>query len=186
MLAADLIGTIVVDKHNPISETISALALGKYAWIQDVGLDLFAAALLACAIGLYSLKLGGFRWKLGTALLGLLCVNVLLIAEYNQYANRDSIGSTIHLYLVCILGIAFALLTFLLAPGLRKVGLKWHRFTLWIAILWTVLAPFFFLIPTGWDGAYERFVALIMVTWVTGMSWLLISQRRRHTFAHHN
>ncbi|MEL6383499.1 MAG: hypothetical protein AAFQ89_13820 [Cyanobacteria bacterium J06626_18] len=76
-------------------------------------------------------------------MLGLLRVDVFFIAEYNEYANQDSVGSTIHLYLVCILGVTFALLTFLVAPGLRKISLGWYRFTLWIMILWTLLAPFF-------------------------------------------
>ncbi|KAI9132270.1 hypothetical protein [Acaryochloris sp. CCMEE 5410] len=53
-LLTDIIGTIVVQKHNPISETISSLAIGKAAWIQDSGLDLFAAGLIACAIALYA------------------------------------------------------------------------------------------------------------------------------------
>lgn len=173
VVATDLIGAAVVEQHNPITETISELAIEKLAWIQDIGLDCFAVGLIACAIALYVWQLGGFRWKLGAVLLGLLGIDVFFIAEYNEYANQTGIGSTIHLYLVCVLGIAFALLTFLMAPGLRKISLGWYRFTLWIMVLWIVLAPLFFLVPTSWDGAYERFIALIMVTWVAGVSWLL-------------
>ena len=44
-VVTDIIGIIVVEKHNPISETISALAITKYAWIQDLGLNLFALGL---------------------------------------------------------------------------------------------------------------------------------------------
>ncbi|MGF1523276.1 MAG: DUF998 domain-containing protein [Leptolyngbyaceae cyanobacterium] len=183
VVVTDLVGAAVVDKHNPISETISELAIGKYSWIQDMGLNFFAAGLIACAVALYTWKLGGFRWKFGTVLLGLLGIDVFFISRYNQYANQASVGSTIHLYLVCALGITFTLLTFLVAPGLRKVGLKWYRFTLWIMVLWTISAPLFFLVPTSWDGAYERLVALIMVTWVAGISWLLAGRGQKKSFA---
>ncbi|MEL6383500.1 MAG: hypothetical protein AAFQ89_13825 [Cyanobacteria bacterium J06626_18] len=60
-MATNLIGAVVVDEHNLIRETISALAIEKFAWIQDMGLDFFAAGLIACAIALYSWQLGGFR-----------------------------------------------------------------------------------------------------------------------------
>lgn len=174
VVAADLIGIVVVERHNPISETISKLAINEYAWIQDIGLDIFAIGLIACAIALYTQPLGGFRWKFSAMLLVFLGIDVFLISEYNQYADASSVGSTIHLYLVSALGIAFALVAFFVAPGLRKISLKWYRFSLWISIVWTLSAPLFFVVPTAWDGAYERLVALIMVTWVTGLSWLLI------------
>ena len=64
VIIADIIGIIVVEKHNPISETISALAITKSAWIQDTGLNLYAAAMIACAIGLYTWNLEGLRWKI--------------------------------------------------------------------------------------------------------------------------
>lgn len=61
--AANLIGILIVDDHNPISETISKLAIGDYAWIQDFGLDAFAVSLFALALGLYLSLTGG--WRLG-------------------------------------------------------------------------------------------------------------------------
>lgn len=39
--AADIVGILVVEDHNPIRETISQLAEGKYAYIQDIGITLF-------------------------------------------------------------------------------------------------------------------------------------------------
>jgi hypothetical protein len=173
-IAANIVGIILVEQHNPISETISKLAIGKYAWIQDLGLDLFAATILATAIGLYTLRLESIRWKIGTALLVLLSIDVVLIAEHNQYAGRAGVGASIHIQCVYALGLLFALATFLLAFGLRKVSRTWYRFSLGTSILWTVLGPIFFWVPTLWDGAFERFVALIMVTWFAAISWLLI------------
>ncbi|NJL01033.1 MAG: DUF998 domain-containing protein [Spirulinaceae cyanobacterium SM2_1_0] len=177
VVITNIIGILVVDAHNPISDTISGLAIGKYAWIQDFGLDVFAVGLIACAIGLYVFRRGGIRWRVGVLLLGILGFDIFLIAEHNQYANRvDSDGAAIHLYCVYVLGILFALLTFLTASGLRKLGESWYRFGLWTSLIWTVAAPLFLITPTGWDGIYERGVALIMVTWVVGISWLLVQQ----------
>ncbi|MGF1495276.1 MAG: DUF998 domain-containing protein [Elainellaceae cyanobacterium] len=181
-VGTNLAGIILVERHDPISETISKLAIGKYAWVQDLGLDFFAVALFATAVGLYRWQLGKLKWKIGTALLVLLGIDVILIAEHNQYANRAGVGASIHIQCVYALGLLFALSTLILAFGLRKLGRKWYRFSLGTSIFWTVMGPIFFFVPTSWDGAFERFVALIMVTWVATISWLLI-RRGRGQFA---
>ena len=174
VIITNIIGIIVVEKHNPISETISALAINKYAWIQDTGLDLYAAAMIACAIGLYAWNLGGTKWKIGTVLLLLLGIDVIVIAEHNQYAGREEIGASIHIQCVYIFAFLFTALTLLLASGLRKVGRNWYRFSIGISLVWIVLAPIFFFVPTNIDGAYERFISLITIAWVAAISWLLI------------
>ncbi|MGB5970175.1 MAG: DUF998 domain-containing protein [Spirulinaceae cyanobacterium] len=178
VVVADIIGIILVDKHNPIRETISALAIEKYAWVQDTGLDLYAIAMIACAIGLYRWNLGGIKWKIGNILLGLLGIDIVLIAEHNQYAGRPGVGAAIHIYCVYALALLFALLTLLLAFGLRKLGEKWYRYSLGTSLVWTVLSPIFFFVPTSIDGAYERFIAMITIAWVIAVSWLLIQRGR--------
>ena len=178
VIVADIIGIIVVEKHNPISETISALAITKSAWIQDLGLDFYAAAAIACAIGLYAWNLEGMRWKIAAILLGLLGVDIILIAEHNQYAGRPGVGAAIHIYCVYALAVLFALITLLFSFGLRKVGRNWYRYSMVTAIVWTVLAPIFFFVPTNIDGAYERFISLITISWVGAISWLLIKRGR--------
>lgn len=177
-IASNIIGVIVVEDHNPISQTISALAIEKYAWIQDIGLDMFATGLIACALGLYVWNLNGIRWKIGNFLLLLLGIDIYIIAEHNKYAGRPGVGANIHIYCVYALGLLFTALTLLLAFGLRKVGRNWYRFSIGTSIFWIVLAPIFFFVPTNIDGAYERFISLIMITWVAAISWLLIKKGR--------
>ena len=176
VIITDIIGILLVDDHNPISETISALAIEKYAWVQDTGLDFYAVGMIACAIALYNWKLGGTKWKIGTVLLLLLGIDVILIAEHNQYAGREGVGASIHIQCVYALAVLFAALTLLLASGLRKVGHNWYRFSIGTGIVWIVLAPIFFFVPTNIDGAYERFISLIMIAWVAAISWLLIQK----------
>lgn len=172
----DIVGIILVENHNPISETISALAIKKYAWIQDTGLVLYAVAMMACAIALYAWNLGKTRWKIGTFLLGLLGIDVVLIALHNQYAGREGVGASIHIQCVYALAILFTALTLLLSFGLRRIGRNWYRYSIGTTIVWTVLAPIFFFVPTNIDGAYERFISLITLAWVAAMSWLLIKR----------
>ncbi|WP_319423031.1 hypothetical protein [Pleurocapsa sp. FMAR1] len=50
------------------------------------------------------------------------------------------------------------------------------------AIVWTVLAPIFFFVPTNIDSAYERFISLIAIAWLAAMSWLLIRRGKRQLF----
>lgn len=173
--AANFIGILVVDAHNPISETISKLAIGEHAWIQDLGLDAFAIGLFSLALGLHLTLSGGWRWQAGLVLLILLGVDVLLIAEHNQYAGRPGRGAAIHIYCVYALYGLFSLITFLLAANLKKLGDRWRRFSLSISVSWLVLAPLFFVVPTRWDGAFERFLALFLLAWVGGLAWQLSS-----------
>jgi hypothetical protein len=174
---ANFVGIIVVEEHNPISETISKLAIGEYAWIQDVGLDFYAAGVVACAVGLYAWNLSKIRWKLGALCLVSLGVIVILIAEHNQYAGQpENNGQAIHRQLVYAFGILFALSTLLFAFGLRRVGQNWYRFSMGMTIGWVLLAPVFYYVPTAWDGAYERFLGLLVFSWTVGISWLLIQR----------
>lgn len=176
VVITDLVGIIVVDGYNPISQTISALAIGRKAWIQDVGLNLFVISFLACSIGLFSLNLGGWKWKAGAGILPIIALDILIISEYDRYADLSSFGSTVHYVCVCVLGVLFTLAPALLSFRLQMISRGWQLFSLWTAIAWGVLSPIFFFTPNGWNGAYERFIALIMVAWVALISWLLVQK----------
>lgn len=174
---ADFIGIAVVNGYNPISQTISDLAMGPYAWIQDVGLNLYAIGLVACAIALWRWNLGDWRWRLGAALLAVISVIILIISEYDQYANLpNSSGMSIHLYSVYALGILFPATCFLLGFGLRRLGRMWRRFSWATAVVWVIFAPAFFKMPTAVDGLYERFVSLILLAWSIAIAWLIFQR----------
>ena len=178
VLVADVLGILLVERHDPISETISSLAVGRYAWIQDLGLDLFALGAAACAVGLFAWRRGGTAWRAGLALLLLLAADLILIAEYNQYAGQGNRDGTIHMAAVYALYGLFALTTLLLSSGLRQAGRAWRRFDVMIFVAWTLLAPLLFVVPTAWDGAYERFLGLILLSWFAAASALLVRRGR--------
>ena len=177
VVLADLIGILLVERHDPISETISALAVGRLAWIQDLGIFLFAAGVVACAVGLYAWRAGGERWTWGLFLLLLLAIDLGFIAGYNQYAGQGNRDGAVHMALVYALYGLFALAALLLAPGLRRAGRAWHRFGLAVLLAWTGLAPLLKIVPTSWDGAYERFLGLILLSWFVAVSALLLRRR---------
>lgn len=174
MIVADIVGIILVEKHNPLSDTISELANEKYGWIQDLGLDLYAAAMIACAIGLYAANLEGTSWKIANICLIILGIDLILIADHNQYVGRPRVESNIHFCFVYVFAFLFTVVTLLIGFGLRRISQNWYRYSLGTSITWTILAPIFFVLPTSIDGAYERFIALITIAWVTAISWLLI------------
>lgn len=177
---ADLVGIALVEQHDPISETISELAIGRYAWVQDLGIDLLAVGVVACAAGLYLWRAGGAAWKAGVLLLFVLGIDLVLIAEHNQYAGRPGTpGAVIHIYLVYALYGIVALASLLLSFGLERAGRAWQRFGLAVFAGWTLLAPLFFVVPTAWDGAYERLMGALLVTWIAALAWLLIRTGRR-------
>ena len=174
VVIANFIGIAVVDSYNPIRQTISDLAIGDYGWIQDIGLNLYGISLIICAIALWRWNLGDWRWRLGSVFVLLLSVIIFIISEHDQYAGLPDPSSTpVHLYTVYALGVVFPLTCLLFSFGLRKVGRGWRYFSWAIAAAWVLFGPPFFKIGTAFDGLYERFVALILLTWTTAISWLI-------------
>ena len=178
-IVSDLIAGIVVNDYSPVSETISDLAAGERSWILDSGLQIFAVGIIACSIGLYlwNLDQNRFRWTMASLLLFLLGLDVVIIARHNAYGDGVPTGVEIHIYLVLFLGIVFPICTWLFAIGFRNVSRFWSRLSVGIGITWLVLSPLFFFIPTGWNGAYERFLAIIMLVWFGSVVWFLLQHR---------
>lgn len=170
---ANLVG-IIVKSHNPVSQTISRLAIGEYAWIQDLGLDAYAIGIFALTIGLYLSLDKTWRTLSGFVLLILLSVDILLIAEHNQYLGRPGRGEAIHIYLVYALYALVALIPMLLAKALSVFGERWRRRSWIFATLWLVLAPFFFVVPDNINGGVERLLALFLLFGVGFTGWQLM------------
>lgn len=179
VIASDIIGIALHEKHDPISDTISMLAIGKYGWIQDWGLDILALGFFALAVGLYIWKHKGVKWIISLIILVLISIDLVLIAEHNQYAGRP--GYTIHRKLVYILAGLFLLLNIISSFHLKYLKSSLKKFSLWIAFLWFISAPLLPLIPDSWDGAYERMVSTLLVVWPTVISYHLYKIPEKET-----
>ena len=176
--AGNLAGILIYEHHDWVSDTISDLAAGPYGWIQDSGMILFALGILGCAIGLRLWWRGPRVWRAAAAVLVVLAVDVVVIAAHNEYGDRDSGKYVIHRYAVYLLALLFLAAAVLSGMALRRLGDRlWSRASLAIGLLWLVLAPIFLVVPTGWDGAYERFLGLLMIAWFSGASLLLLRRQ---------
>lgn len=175
LLLGNIIGSFVVPNHDWIADTVSDLAAGKYEIIQDVALYCYASSLIACTIGAAHLHLDGTRWNIGIACLGLLAVCVVIIGARNEYGDQDNEGIVIHIYVVYVLGLLFAVLLLSMAQGMAKIARRYALISYVCAALWIVGAPVFFFMPTGFDGAFERALGVITVVWVIIFAWMLIS-----------
>ena len=177
VVAADLIGLAVNERVGFVADTISDLAAGRHAWIQDVGLYAFAAGLLALAAGLLRFRFGRWSWWIGAALLALLAIAIVVIGAHGEYGDRDVGGLVIHIYVVVALGIGFATVGGLLASGLSRIEGPWSRINGVLVVIWIVAAPVFFVVPTSWDGLYERGVAGVLLIWTLTMAAMISRPR---------
>lgn len=183
LVIGNIVGSIVVPDHDWIADTVSDLAAGKYEIIQDVALYCYAGSLIACALGAAHFHLDGTRWNIGISCLSLLAICVVIIGARNEYGDQDTEGIVIHIYVVYVLGLVFAALFLLMANGMAKVARRYAVISYFCAALWIVGAPIFFIVPTGYDGAFERGLGMIAVVWTMTFAWLLISvaHNRAHT-----
>ncbi|EKV27655.1 hypothetical protein C882_1250 [Caenispirillum salinarum AK4] len=182
VVVANLAGVAIYEQHDPISDTISDLAAGRWGWIQDTGLILFGIGAMACAYGLWPWWRGRASWMLGLAALALLGIDLGVIAGHNEYGDRDSGKFVIHMNAVYAFAVLFLAQAALLGPGLRDARFlsgPWRTAGFGVAAAWLVLSPLFFVVPTTWDGAYERFLGLITVGWIAALSLALIRRARQ-------
>lgn len=180
VLITDILGIALHEEHNPIRNTISMLAIGKYGWIQDSGLDLLAVGFVAIAFGLYTWKNTGTRWILSLIILILIALDLVLIAEHNQYAGRP--GYTIHRKLVYCLAVFFPVLLFMISSDLKAIKPVLKKISRWIAVLWLVMAPLMPLIPDNLNGAYERLTGFLIILWLCILSYHVygLSHQKEH------
>ncbi len=161
---ADLLGVTLAHNIGPVAETISNVAAGgRYDWLEDAGLYSFVVAVLAVAGGISLWKVAGWDWAIGRILLAVLAGAVVAIAAYEAY-NRPGGGPDLHLYFVGLLAVCFPLAVWLTSRGLTADPRAKWALRLFAAI-WAVAAPPLYLMPTGWDGLYERALALLMLGW---------------------
>ena len=170
LVGANVWGSLVVPGHDFVADTVSDLAAGRYEYIQDIGLYGYAVALLALTVALAHLHAEDGRWNIGLAALGLTALLVTIIAARNEYGDNDSEGVEVHIYLVYAMGVTFTLAFACFAEGLDAIRPRYRALSYVIAVLWAVGAVIFFLLPTEWDGLWERGLGILTVIWVVAVS----------------
>ena len=180
LVGGNILGSMVVPNHDFVADTVSDLAAGRYEIIQDVSLYGFAISLFALGLASSHVHNGVTRWSLLTFALVLLALCVVIIGARNEYGDGDNEGIVIHIYIVYALGILFTAVFALMAlEGKRIAGFL--STVSWVCLaLWSIAAPIFFILPTEWDGLWERGLGVIAVVWAIAYAMAL------RQFAHEN
>ncbi|TXD84271.1 DUF998 domain-containing protein [Subsaximicrobium wynnwilliamsii] len=171
-LVADVVGILVVEDHNPIRQTVSQLAHGKYAYIQDIGLALFGVGILIAGATLYLWKSDAFKCEWGATLLSIMGICIVVLAEFNEFAGTP--GTTVHIVLAVFIGVLFMLCTFLIGLAFKKINKNWYYASIGMGILFLVSCSGFLVISQAYQGAYERGVIQIVLIWFCAMGYQMI------------
>lgn len=179
-IATDVLSWIfLAPDYNPARETISNLAVGPSSWAEDVGLWFFVVSCLSVVTGsLWGLRPRARSWRLAMACLFLVAAAVGTIARVNEYAGTTNLGANVHAWTVAGMAAVFALTTLLAVPGLRLLSRSLSMFSLGLGIAWIVLCGGYLVIPDNWTGAYERMLAVMMLSWLAAMSRRLFRSAR--------
>ncbi|UWQ20668.1 DUF998 domain-containing protein [Jannaschia sp. W003] len=176
--AALLIGDVVVPDHDWIADTISDLGAGEYEWIADIGIYGFSLGLIALAAAASHAHLGGKGWTLGVYGLLVTGLIVFLVGARNEYGDADQDGTVIHIYLVYALGVTFAVMPWAMSEGAARMGDRYGWACKAATVLWVVMAPIFFFLPTDIDGLYERVLGGVTFIFVIAVALALLKRAR--------
>lgn len=174
MLTTSVIAPLLHSDMNFVTHTVSELADGKLASVQDLGLGALGAA---AGVGLYRLHLGGFVWKVGLVAMVLVGAAVCLLALYNEYGDFNPSRLTIHRELVWTIGVGLVVALFSLMKGLGRVRRGLAVFTLVVGVILLLGVPFLANFPGGWDGLYERAIRVFVPLWLATVLWMLVRWR---------
>lgn len=174
-IISDVLGILVFEGHNPIRQTISQLAHGKYAYIQDIGLVLFGIGIILGAISLYAWKSNDKLIKTGAFTLGFSGVLIAILAEFNDFAGEP--GTSIHMALAITIGISLLLSMILVSIVMQKINKTWMYISFSMLGVFLFSSLGFFVIPNQFQGIYERAVVLLVLTWLLGLGYFLINTR---------
>ncbi len=149
--------------RNTISNVAASERSNMIDEISDIGIYAFVVAVIATTIGLLRWRIDRLDWKIGSGLLVIVAVAVTLIAGYEAYTTGN--GPVIHYKLVYVLGVAFPLAVLLTAGQFWEIDKRLGIALYAGGVIWAILAPLFFIVPTAYDGAYERMLAGLKLAW---------------------
>lgn len=182
LIGSNVLGSVLLDSHDWVADTVSDLAAGDLEIIQDVGLYGYAGALIALALANAHVRMPGRSWTVTVFTLALLALCVTVIGARNEYGDGDDEGVEVHIYVVYALGVLFTLLFFAATRGLRHVAASYRWISLGCGVAWAIGAPVFFVLPTNIDGLWERGLGIVTCVWVITMAhalWTLSGEALR-------
>lgn len=166
---------VVLGGQDPIQSPISALSTGRGADLHALVLAVFGASLFALAMGFRRIARGRL-WPWARIVLVLSGLAVWYVAGYYKTTDpallADPTANDPLWVVACLAGIAMGMLQ----PGLSRRHRPLGLFSAMCLGVWLLLVPLFLLVNDSWIGAYQRLVGIVFVTWVTGISYTILSR----------
>lgn len=176
---SDGVGILLRPGYNPLSQSVSSLALGPTGWVQGVGLGLGAIGTMACAVGLYMALPRAWEAILGEVFLLFAGMALLMTALFRS--GSPGVMGNIHMGSSFAAAIVFLPGCFLISPALRKRrGL--FLYTIAAGVLQIALEVGRGTLPENWMffGLHERLIGANALAWVAALAWIvLIGYRTR-------
>ena len=171
VIAADVLSWFIAEGYSPISQSISALAVGRASWLIDLGLWAFALACVAVGGGMLGLGVPARGWRLASIATVTIGFEVAVVAMANQYAGSENPGANVHTLAIALLYLSFGAAALAGRPGLQHLGSSAAGYSRTAGWIWIILAPiYYFWYPSGWAGLFERALALLMLVWLLAVA----------------
>jgi hypothetical protein len=161
--------------HDWTADTVSKLAAGPRGAVQDAGLYLYAAGLVALAMAAAHVHPGGGRWSLGALCLAVLAAVLTAIAARPGYR----LDAPTHAALVYLMGALWLAAPLLMARGLARVSPRRGMSSAALGLAWGVGSAGFLLTPEAWQGLVERLLGVVTMAWVALLSATFLEAARR-------
>ena len=160
---------LTADEYDPVAQSISALALGRFRTLMNTAFFAFGIGSLALAFGLYRSVYDALAASL---LLAVASVLWFLLGVFET--GPGGAGSTIHSIVALTSFLLILVVMFLFARRFRGDA-RWRSFAL-LTLIWAVIAAgALFLMPLLGDEVFGVSERVFVAVWV---SWLLATALR--------
>jgi hypothetical protein len=185
VLVAGILGSIQ-PSYNPYHQTVSALVLGSFGWVQIAAFFIFGFLLYIFAWRVYaSVANKNMILKIATVLISSVGIGFFIIGIFpTDPQGVLSLNSIIHFDTVLIISVLFTIVYFLLAfsfkndPFWRSIFM-YTMATACIAAL-LIVNGIFWALESDWTGIYERIFLINGLIWVEVVSLRLLTTCRAH------
>lgn len=179
MAVVDASMALILERKSMLSTTISDLAAGEFAWVQDLALCLVGLSLVTTALIAWLCGRKSWREAVGAPALAIAGVAIAGLALYDEYGDGDTGGMVIHIELVGVAAFSFTLAQLALARFAGDIAgwLGWLSYA--TALIWVLGGAGTYLVPDQIQGAAERLAALAMLVWTLAVNVSLLSASDR-------
>ncbi len=166
---------LITSGQDAIRTPISQLSRQQGGDLHSLALALFGAAIVAMALGFRRVSTGKL-WPWARIVLVLSGLAVWYITWYFKEADPAMLvgpDANDPLWIAASLtGLAMGMLQ----PGLSRRSQSLGMFSAVCLGIWILLVPLILLVNESWLGLYERIVGIVYVTWIVGISYVIINK----------